>query len=318
MLDVAINDLVGADGLARIIQPVGSGLDLVTWAEANRDALEKQARQTPALLFRGFAQNSPEKFSAFSALFAGAMKYIYQSTPRTKVGDGLYTATEYPANQVIPQHCENAYQRTWPLRLYFYCVKAAQQGGETPLGDVRKVTASIPESIRTKFKALGVKYVRNYSPGLDLPWQTVFQTTQKSAVETYCSEHDIACEWKSDGSLRTSQLCQGTAVHPATGEELWFNQAHLFHVSNLEAPIRNVLLSMFSEQDLPRNAYYGDGSQIESETLAVVRAAFSDNKFSFAWRETDVLWIDNMLCTHGRNTYKGERKVLVVMNSPSP
>jgi alpha-ketoglutarate-dependent taurine dioxygenase len=251
-------------------------------------------------------------------LFAGALDYIYQSTPRTHVGNGVYTATEYPATQVIPQHCENAYQRSWPLRLYFFCAKAAAQGGETPIGDVRKVTAAIPHAIRARFKALGVRYVRNYSPGLDLSWQTVFQTAQRSAVEKYCVENDMACEWKADGSLRTSQVCQGTAVHPVTGEELWFNQAHLFHVSNLDAPIRNVLLGMFKEEDLPRNAYYGDGSPIEPETLALIRAAYAANKFSFAWREGDVLWIDNMLCTHGRNAYLGERKVLVVMSSPAP
>ncbi len=76
--------------------------------------------------------------------------------------------------------------------------------------------------------------------------------------------------WKSDGELRTRQVCQATAQHPRSGDWVWFNQAHLFHVSNLEAGLRETLLSVVDEIDLPRNVYYGDGGAIEESVPAIV------------------------------------------------
>ena len=31
-------------------------------------------------------------------------------------------------------------------------------------------------------------YVRNFGDGLDMPWQRVFQTTDKAVVEEYCRQ----------------------------------------------------------------------------------------------------------------------------------
>ncbi len=53
--------------------------------------------------------------------------------------------------------------------------------------------------------------------------------------------------------------------HPLSGETLWFNHAHMFHVSNMPPALARALLDEVGEQGLPRNAYYGDGSPIEAE-----------------------------------------------------
>ena len=105
-------------------------------------------------------------------------------------------------------------------------------------------------------------YVRNYVQGLDFQWENVFQTTDKSEVESYCRNARIEYEWKDQNSLRTRQVCQAVAAHPKTGEMVWFNQAHLFHISSLKAEVGESLLTMIKEEDLPRNALYGDGSKI--------------------------------------------------------
>ncbi len=52
-----------------------------------------------------------------------------------------------------------------------------------------------------------------------------------------------------------------------TGEMVWFNQAHLFHFSSFQSKVREALLSFYQENELPRNAYYGDNSPIESTVL---------------------------------------------------
>ena len=166
-------------------------------------------------------------------------------------------------------------------------------------------------------------YVRNYGNGLDVPWQKVFNTDDKAVVEAYCAKKEILCEWKADGELRTRQLCQVIERHPVTGEDVWFNQAHLFHVSALEPKLRQMLLEIVEPENLPRNVYHADGSSISIEDLDDIRKAIGELTFTFNWNAGDVLMIDNMLIAHGRTPFSGNRKVLVAMaerhsNLPSP
>lgn len=118
-----------------------------------------------------------------------------------------------------------------------------------------------------------------------------------------------------DGQRRTAfaQICQASARHPRTGEEVWFNQAHLFHVSSLGPDMRDSLLAEFGEANLPRNSYYGDGTRIEDSVLDEIRGVYREEEVAFAWQQADILMLDNMLAAHGRRPFKGPRKVVVGM-----
>jgi alpha-ketoglutarate-dependent taurine dioxygenase len=157
-------------------------------------------------------------------------------------------------------------------------------------------------------------YVRNYGTGLDLDWEDVFQTKSRKTVEDYCRAEAIEFEWIGDDQLRTRQRCQVSMKHPQTGEMVWFNQAHLFHVSRLPAEVRDSLLSTFAEEDLPRNVYFADGSPIEPEMVDEILKVYEQHAVIFPWRAGDVLLIDNMLAAHGRNPFKGKRRVVVGMS----
>jgi hypothetical protein len=95
-----------------------------------------------------------------------------------------------------------------------------------------------------------------------------------------------------------------------------FHAGSLFHVSNLEPHVRDALLAAISEEDLPRNAYYGDGTPIETSILDEIRQAYQGVAVQFPWQQGDVLMLDNMLVAHGRAPYKGARKILVAMAEP--
>lgn len=270
-----------------------------------------------AVLFRGFADVTAATFERLAGPFYGeALDYTYRSTPRTEVGKAVYTATEYPAPLTIPQHSENAYQRQWPARLAFFCEISAEEGGQTPLSDNRETTARLPAELRARFEERGVLYVRNFGHGVDLPWEVAFQTSDRAEVERYCDRHGIAWEWLDGNRLRTRQVCQALAAHPVTGERFWFNQAHLFHVSALDPKSRRAMESMFRREDLPRNAYYGDGSELEEDVLETVRAAYS-NTVAFDWKAGDVLLVDNLRVAHGRRPFRGKRRILVSMGKLS-
>ncbi|HCF26247.1 MAG TPA: taurine catabolism dioxygenase TauD, partial [Cyanobacteria bacterium UBA11049] len=243
-------------------------------------------------------------------------EYRDRSSPRHEVGEKIYTSTDYPAEQSIFLHNEGTYWLTWPLKIYFSCLIAAQQGGETPIADCRKIFQRIHPQIREKFIEKKVLYVRNYNDGFGLTWQTVFQTRDKAVVEEYCRRNAIEFEWKDGERLRTRQVRQAVAKHPKTGELVWFNHATFFHVSTLEPTLRDALLAEFREEDLPNNTYYGDGSPIEPEVLEELRAAYQQEMVLFPWQQGDLLMLDNMSVAHGRSPFVGTRKVVVGMAEP--
>lgn len=79
---------------------------------------------------------------------------------------------------------------------------------------------------------------------------------------------------------------------------------------------RSSLLAGLTEDDLPFNTYYGDGSPFEAATLDEIRAAYQQETVSFPWQAGDILMVDNMLAAHGREPYTGQRQVLVAMAEP--
>lgn len=304
----------GAGGSLPVVEPT-ENLDPVEWVKANRELFEDFLSTQGGILLRGFDIHSLSEFNKFSQACSPALlEYTYRSTPRTRLGGKVYTATEYPADQHIAFHNENSYSKQWPSRINFFCLIAARRGGETPIADSRKVLSRIDKDIIESFKSKGVKYVRNYSSNIDLSWQEVFQTTNKSDVEEFCRANDIEFEWK-DGpvELTTSQICQATTIHPKTKQEVWFNQAHLFSTKNLESTLREQLISELGEKNLPRGTYYGDGSHIEDSIIDHINAAYAQEQIVFKWQKGDIMALDNLLMAHGRNPYEGERKIAVTM-----
>lgn len=314
---VRFESLEGGGDLPRVVQAALPGVDLKTWLRENRERIEETLRRHGGILFRGFDVRTEQDLEALVAALSGELlEYTYRSTPRTNVSGRIYTSTEYPADQTIPMHNEMSYTASWPLKIWFFCMKAAPEGGETPIADSRRVYRRIDPEVRRRFADLGVLYVRNYGGGVDLSWQEVFQTSDRAEAEAMCRQAGIELEWLGGDRLRTRQVCQGVATHPRTGEPVWFNQAHLFHVSNLPAEAQAALLASFAPEDLPRNTYYGDGSPIEAEALAEIRRAYDEESVVFPWRDGDVALLDNMLVAHGRKPFKGPRKVVVGMAEP--
>ena len=289
--------------------------DPFNWVKEHKLLLEAHLTKHGGVLLRNFNIYSLSEFNRMVQIFSPELlDYVYRSTPRTKLGGKIYTATEYPSDRIIPLHNENAYSRTWPQKIFFFSVIVASEGGETPIADSRNVYQRIDPQIRAKFEEYGVMYTRNYTKGIDLSWQEVFQTEEKDKVEKYCIEHDIEFFWK-DGipELTTRQTCQATIIHPKTGEPLWFNQAHLFHVSSLEEDSRLSLIQELGEENIPRNSSYGNGEPFENEVLDHIREIYNQEKMKFKWQKGDIMVLDNLLMAHGRETYRGERKVAVAM-----
>lgn len=306
--------------LPLVIEAATNGVDLGSWAAQRREELSLELRAHGGILFRGFSVGGIAGFEDLvRATSDGEMlEYSYASTPRKLVERRVYTSTEYPADQAIPLHNEMSYARRWPMKLWLYCLVPAARGGETPIADSRRVLSRIDPAIRHALDRDKVQYLRNYGSSLDLSWQDVFHTEQRSVVEKYCEDAGIEFSWLGGDRLRTRQVCQATARHPVTGDEVWFNQAHLFHLSSLPPDARNLLVREFGVDGVPRNCFHGDGSPVNESWLRAIRGAYEREAVSFSWHEGDVLMLDNMLTAHGRAPFQGERKVVVAMAELHP
>ena len=311
---VKSNYLEGTERFPLVLEPTVEGVNLVSWASGAKEYLEKQLEEHGAILLRGFRVENAETFERFARTLAPELlDYRERAAPRKEVAPNIYTSTEYPPTQPIPLHHEMSYSHNWPMKIWFYCQQPASEQGATPIANDRLIIQRLDPAIKETLTRKKIRYTRNYGVGPDLPWQDVFQTGDKTVVETYCRQARMEFEWVSDNVLRTHQVRPAVVTHPKTGDAIWFNHSHMFHVSNVEPTLRESLLSDFGEEYLPRNAYYGDGSRIEDSVMQEIRELYQQTAVVFPWQQGDILWLDNMLASHGRQPFTGPRKILVAM-----
>ncbi|MBZ5490667.1 MAG: TauD/TfdA family dioxygenase [Acidobacteriia bacterium] len=286
----------------------------------NRGWIDRALLKHGALLFRGFSISSQEVFqSAISRLKEELLDYVDGDSPRTKLGGGVYTSTEYPSDLFIPLHNELSYSVRWPARLFFCCIVQPQDGGQTPLVSSRALLQALPAEIVSEFRKRKVRYVRNLhaGKGTGKSWQETFETTDRKNVDRFIRNSDMQACWNPDGSLRLISIRSATAIHPVTGDEVWFNQADQFHPSSLPQATYESLMALYEgyEDEMPENATFGDGSPIPIEYLQCIRETTQRLLVRFDWRKGDLLMVDNMLLAHGRMPFTGARKILVVMTA---
>nr|QEO74756.1 Dioxygenase TauD/TfdA [uncultured bacterium] len=303
--------------LPLVIRPSVGGINLAEWIKANYDFIRTSLWKHGGILFRGFGLGSKDDFDgALKSIPVELMYYMEGATPRTELGGRIYTSTEFPADQSIALHNELCYVTTWPMKIWFFCVTPAETGGQTPIGDVRKVLPHIPAEIRQRFIEKGWMLVRNFGDHMGLPWQRSFRVGSKAEAEDYFRRGRISFEWKGGDRLRTWQVRPAVATHPVTGEQVWFNHTAFWHVSSLEPNLREMLLADYGEEGLPFATYYGDGSPIPDDVIEALREAYRKETVAFLWEKGDLLMLDNMLAAHGRFPYSGPRVVLTAMGEP--
>ena len=179
-----------ADFIPHIAIEDGLALGAGRWESEARAALSTHG----AVLLRGpvFREDGVEV--ALEVIDEELLDDAFWSTPRSKVGGKTLTATEYPSPRTIQPHSEMAYMSTWPRYVAFHSLVVAEEGGETTICSVDKVTEALGDRI-LPFAEKGVLYRRTFQQGVDIPWQKAFQTDDRADVEEVAQRNGMSIEW---------------------------------------------------------------------------------------------------------------------------
>lgn len=281
--------------------------DALAWIEANRAALEQQVIDHGVVLLRDFGARSAEDFDAIIQA-CGLPNFTYadslSNAVRVNLTERVFTANEAPPDVSIFLHHEMAQTPIFPSRLLFFCEKASEEAGQTPVCRSDALYTALLErapDFAARCEALGVKYT-NTMPGDDDPesgqgrsWRSTLNVDSTEAAEARLRTLGYSWEWRADGALTAT-----TPVLPAVrtlkdGRKVFFNQ---------------LIAAYRGWADLEKSVRFGDDSPMDADGMAAAVALAEELSFDLPWQSGDVVLVNNFTVMHGRRPFKGTRRVL--------
>lgn len=285
--------------------------DLVNWCAAHKQELLDSLALHGTILFRGFPVVSDLDFDrliqAFDLPNFAYVESLSNAVRRNRT-PRVFTANEAPPSVSIYLHHEMAQTPIFPSRLFFFCEKAAQSGGATPLcrSDLllRALEEERPEFVEA-CERLGVRYTNvmpaaeDVESGQGRSWRSTLQAEDKQAAEAKLRSLAYSWEWREDDSLKVTTPVLPAVRTLADGRKVFFNQ----------------LIAAFRGWQDKRNSpektiRFGDDTPISAQDMDCAIRIGDALSFDMAWKTGDVALIDNFLVMHGRRPFEGERRVL--------
>lgn len=301
---------------------------VVEWFRDHRAEIDRLTTTVGAVVLRDFAISETHHFGALVEEYP-TMEFGYSAgvTPRAQIDGKVFEATSAPPQFRIPLHQEMSYLPQYPAQLAFFCKVPPTAGGETMLGDMRRFDRLLDPTFRAAVAEHGVLYQRNFRspdwttghPVLDArhrPWTDAFGTTDRGNAEDGCTAMGLEYEWSDDGSLTTRFRGPGVVVHPETGDDVWFNQLvqQATNVENLGTELVEAYDHHYGpDRRRPFEVYYGDGTVVADADLSSTYPLLDDVTVAFPWHAGDVMFVDNVNTSHGRNTFSGPRDIQVAL-----
>ena len=293
--------------------------DLSEWdafLAENKTELEARLKDSGAILFRGFPVNSAETFDHFSAAFEYpnfTYKESLSNAVRINYTERVFTANEAPKDLEIFLHHEMAQTPVSPSKLFFFCKKAADVGGATPLCRSDMLFSALQTQsprLAKDFQDKGLKYTThmphddNIESGQGRSWNSTLSVADTHQAETKLAGLGYSWQWLNDGSLKATTAVLPAVVKLNTGKSVFYNQ------------LIAAFMGWKGVRENPSSAItFGDGSPIPVAGLELIVTLSEQFTFDLPWQDGDVALVDNYLTMHGRRPFSGERKreVLVAL-----
>jgi len=324
--------VVEADGARSLVE-------LCAFVTAERNRLRDEMLKRGGILLRGFEVNEPAGF----AEIIGALGYRpeeenpFDTSPRSKVAENVYTSTDTPDAYPILAHNENSFLNERPRMISFFCLVEPRRYGETPLFDSRAAAIALDPGVRAKLEEKKVCYRRRlpkkrpgWAPVMNRDWEEAFGTGDRDEIGVMMTAQGMTCHWHPNGRvLHTENVVNPLPRHPDTGDQCLNLQA--FHRTSIlqdldevrprQSRLHNASLKMglrilYALDVMPVQILYGDRTPIPADEMAEIRRATWDHSVLFRWKKGDVLVLDNILTGHGRMNVEGPRKILASFADP--
>ena len=285
--------------------------DFFDFIEINCSTIEELTLGHGVVLLRGLPLTTPDDFDSAIQRFywenftyedslSNAVRVVH--TPR------VFSANEAPPATTIFLHHEMAQTPLYPSKLFFFCQKAAEHGGSTPICRSdhlwELIQKELPE-FSVNCRERGLKYTNimpaqaDLKSGMGRTWQSTLSVDSPKEAEVRLNELGYTWEWLNGNELKVT-----TPVLPAIrklhdGRYSFFNQ----------------LIAAFkgwkdARNDPSKSITFGDGSIINPNDITKISDLADTITFDLQWEDGDLAIIDNFLCMHGRRSFTGTRKVL--------
>ncbi|MGW0330946.1 non-ribosomal peptide synthetase [Streptomyces sp. NPDC003011] len=316
--DAAPFEVVRTEGSPAVLTVDRPALaDPAAWAAEHAARLRATVAEHGALLVRGLGlTDAPAVGRVGRALLHEVMTEREGFAPRRLLADGVYSSSEWPAEQPMCMHHELSYAREVPGTLLFGCLAAPESGGVTGVADSADVLEALPAGLVARFEAEGWRIDRNYTHTVGVGLTDAFGTDDRAAIAAYCAARGIECHPQPGGDLRTRQRAAAVLTHPVTGRRGWFNQIAFLNEWTLDPVIREYLTFEFGADGLPFNSRYGGGAGLDEDTVLAINAVYEKHTLREPWQTGDLLIVDNLRMAHSREPYEGDRRIAVVLGDP--
>jgi hypothetical protein len=267
---------------------------------------------------------------AVGALGFQTRDYVGGSSPRSTIQGKVMEATRTPPDWSVILHQEMAYVKNPPEIIAFVCVEPAGKGGESVVGDMRKLEQMVDQSTLNQLTERGLKLRRtlpgearvSLKPGVKKSWQEAFSTSSTAGAELLCRARGWDFEWSGDDLVLWQDCISPMRRHPRKAADIWCNQAHFWgaaamiewaRIDGREQDASELVKAQRNSPQLLEAMCFGDGEPLPDdltlELFHTVRSVERDIDLG----EGDILLLDNFQYAHGRRAFSGNRTINVII-----
>jgi hypothetical protein len=267
---------------------------------------------------------------AIVALGFETRDYVGGSSPRSTIQGKVMEATRTPPDWSVILHQEMAYVKRPPEIIAFVCVEPAGKGGESVIGDMRKLEQLVDQGTMKQQTDRGLKLRRtlpsearvDLKPGVKKSWQETFSSARKSEAELLCRSRGWDFEWNGEDLVLWQDCISPMRQHPLKDADIWCNQAHFWGAAAMIEWARidgreqdaSELINAHRKTPLLLEAMcFGDGEPLAEDLTLELFHAVRGLERDVDLAEGDILLLDNLQFAHGRRAFSGSRTINVII-----
>lgn len=263
----------------------GGGGDLLG---LSRDDVLAAFAETGAVLFRDFS-GGVDAFCAFTERFSSSFR-SHGGSNRSRIDDSGTLQTVVGGSERIGPHSELRYMPFSPAVLWFYCVKPADEGGETTLYDGARTMAGLKPASREAFSAQPLKYSFTAPPRI---WTRFLEVETVEAATAKLSSPDpkvpdASYTFSFEGDMLSLEYTIPAFTRPRAGDGLVYAGS----------------ITRGYEDDRVA-CTFADGTAIPGAIRDDLIDSAARVEIAVPWQPGDVVMVDNSRVMHGRRPFSG-------------